>query len=434
MKYTSSGCPMAVEIEFLKHQEDLFFNDTPVKGLYCGRGSGKSFWMENSSALDLAQGLRCLYFCQTNSVMESNFLPEIKETLERWGFHPKVNEKKHTIKIEESDGVLFYFSYENYENARGATRIRNIYFDEIALAPSPALLFSAVAPCMRDSGGKTGIRFASTPKKGSEWDKWVKSSVPEKFVIYNVTMDDNPKASEEEKKLIKSLINDPNFYRQEINGEILDDDLDFCVIREHEFPSLEKGRCGFVSLGIDCAGDGRDNFEFVCSDDSGMVEKVETNEADVLKQMSIVRKLVNTYSVKQIAIDTTGGFGNGLRDLCKLAFPNIDIQGINFGQSAENSKDYANARAEMYFVTADAIRGGFYVGDEKIKEELRHTTFNVNHSGKTILDPKESIKALIGRSPDSSDALCLSLYKRKQVNNIVDARSVADAFLRAFGH
>lgn len=425
---------MAIEIEFLEHQERLFFNDCPVKGLYCGRGSGKSFWMQNSSALDLAQGLRCLYFCQTNAVMEGNFIPEIKDTLERWGFHPKVNEKKHTIRIEESDGVIFYYSYENYENARGATKIRNIYFDEIALAPSPSLLFSAVAPCMRDSGGKTGIRFASTPKKGSEWDKWVKSELPKKYVIWDVTMDDNPKASEEEKQLIKSLINDPNFYRQEILGEILDDELDFCVIREYEFPKLEKARLGFVSLGIDCAGDGRDNFEFVCSDDSGMIDKVETNEADVLKQMSIVRMLVNKYDVKQIVIDTTGGFGNGLRDLCKTAFPNIDVVGVNFGQSAIDNKNYANARAEMYFVIADAIRAGFYVGDEKAKEELRHTTFNVNNSGKTILDPKEQIKTLLGRSPDTSDALCLSVYLRNQVNNMVDAREVANAFLRAFGH
>lgn len=425
---------MAIEIEFLEHQERLFFNDCPVKGLYCGRGSGKSFWMQNSSALDLAQGLRCLYFCQTNAVMEGNFIPEIKATLEKWGFHPKVNEKKHTIKIDENDGVIFYYSYENYENARGATKIRNIYFDEIALAPSPSLLFSAVAPCMRDSGGKTGLRFASTPKKGSEWDKWVKSSVPEKYVIWNVTMDDNPKASEEEKALIKSLITDPNFYRQEINGEILDDDLDFCVIRESEFPKTARANSGFVSLGIDCAGDGRDNFEFVCSDDSGIVEKVETREADTLKQLSIVRMLVAKWDVKQIAIDTTGGFGNGLRDLCNMAFKNIDIQSINFGQSAEDNKNYANARAEMYFVCADAIRSGFYVDDEKIREEMRHTTFNVNNSGKTILDPKEQIKALIGRSPDSADALCLSLYKRKQVNNKVDARAVANAFLHAFGH
>jgi hypothetical protein len=133
-------------------------------------------------------------------------------------------------------------------------------------------------------------------------------------------------------------------------------------------------------------------------------------------------------------IDTTGGFGNGLRDLCVTSFPNIDVQGVNFGQAADDNKNYANARAEMYFVTADKIRTGFFVDDEKAKEELRHTTFNVNNSGKTILDPKEHIKSLIGRSPDTSDALCLSVYKREQVNKMVDASAVANAFLRAFGH
>jgi hypothetical protein len=126
--------------------------------------------MIKSSALDIIQGKRIIYFCQTNNVMETQFLPFIKETLVEWGYDVKVNEKKHVISVG-GKGCLFYYSYENYENSRGATKILKIYFDEIALAPKPSLLFAAVAPCMRDSGGRTELIFASTPKKGTEWDK-----------------------------------------------------------------------------------------------------------------------------------------------------------------------------------------------------------------------------------------------------------------------
>lgn len=427
-----------INIGFLPHQDRLYFNNSRIKGLYCGRGAGKSFYMITSAAIDLVQGLRCLYFCQTNSVMEGQFLPFIIETLENWGFNPKVNEKKHIISLPNG-GRLFYFSYENYKKSRGATKIRKIYFDEIALAPKPTLLFSAVAPCMRDSGGITELIFASTPNKGSEWDKWVKSPKPEKFVITGVTMDDNPKASEEEKQLIKDLISvDPNFLRQEFFGEILDDDLEFCVLHTEDFPQFQQCRKGFVTIGADCAGEGRDKFIFSAIDDSGILELAETTKADVQTQFSIVRELVHKYEAVQIVIDNTGGFGKGLYDLCKRAFlvrgREVEVIGVNFGESAQDKKSYANARAEMYFEFADGVKNGFYVSSEEAREEFTHTTYMKTKTGKIQLVEKDEIKALIGRSPDTADSLCLAWYKRKEYAGHADARQVAGAFLKAFGH
>lgn len=426
-----------IDIEFLPHQEELFFNENRIKGLYCGRGAGKSFYMIQSAALDIVSGLRVLYFCQTNNVMETQFLPFIRETLEGWGFEVSVNEKKHVISVG-GKGKLFYYSYENYQKARGATKIRKIYFDEIAMGPRPVLLFSAVAPCLRDSGGKTELIFASTPNKGSEWDKWVKAPEPKKFVITGVTMDDNPRASEEEKELIKALVNDPNFYRQEILGEILDEDLQFCVIKSEDFPTKRQARRGFVSIGADCAGEGRDKFVFKAVDEAGEIEKMETTKADVQAQFSIVRHLVHKYGALQITIDNTGGFGKGLYDLCKGAFVRdgyeVDVQGINFGEGAEDKKSYANARAEMYFRLAECIREGAFVEDEEAREELKFTTYDKTKSGKVILTPKEEIKALIGRSPDSADALALAYYKRAEIAKHADAQAVGAAFLRAQGY
>ena len=425
-------------VNLLPHQYNLFVNKTRIKGMYCGRGAGKTHYMINSAAIDVAKGLRVLYFCQTNSVMEGQFLPFIVETLENWGFPVKVNEKKHIISVGNS-GKIFYFSYENYKKSRGATKIRKIYFDEIALAPKPTLLFSAVAPCMRDSGGITELIFASTPNKGSEWDKWVKSPKPEKFVITGVTMDDNPKASEEEKQLIKDLISgDPNFLRQEFYGEILNDDLEFCVLHSDDFPQFQQSRKGFVSIGCDCAGEGRDKFIFSAIDESGIIELVETTKADTQTQFSIVRELVHKYDALQIVIDNTGGFGKGLFDLCKRAFivrgREVEVIGVNFGEAAEDKKSYANARAEMYFEFADAVKNGFYVSSEAAREEFTHTTYLKTKTGKIQLIEKDEIKALIGRSPDTADSLCLAWYKRKNIKAHADARQVAAAFLKAFGH
>ena len=97
---------------------------------------------------------------------------------------------------------------------------------------------------------------------------------------------------------------------------------------------------------------------------------------------------------------------------------NIEVNGINFAQKATNENVYLNARAEMYFNLADKIREGFYIDDDKIKEELQYTTYQINGSGKTLLCPKANIKELIGRSPDTSDALALSLYDIKPLFDI----------------
>lgn len=101
-------------------------------------------------------------------------------------------------------------------------------------------------------------------------------------------------------------------------------------------------------------------------------------------------------------------FGNGLYDMINHN-KNIEINAINFSQKAKK-EEYVNARAEMYFNLAEKIKTGFYIDDERIKEELQYTTYQINGSGKTQLCPKSNIKELIGRSPDTSDALALSLY------------------------
>jgi hypothetical protein len=151
-----------------------------------------------------------------------------------------------------------------------------------------------------------------------------------------------------------------------------------------------------------------------------------------------VRNLVHKYGARQINIDTTGGFGNGLYDMCNRSFIvdgyEVEVIGTNFGQSAEDNKAYANARAEMYFRLGDRIRGGFYIDNEKAREELKHTTYDVTSAGKIQLVKKEEIKALIGRSPDTADAIALAVYKRGDVAKHADATAVANAFLRAFGH
>ena len=117
------------------------------------------------------------------------------------------------------------------------------------------------------------------------------------------------------------------------------------------------------------------------------------------------------------------GFGNGLADMLKHNVNNIIVNGINFAQKPID-ENYLNARAEMYFNLTEKIRTGFYIDDDKVKEELQYTTYQINGSGKTLLCPKSNIKELIGRSPDTSDALALSLYDSTPISDITPQQSL----------
>ena len=83
---------------------------------------------------------------------------------------------------------------------------------------------------------------------------------------------------------------------------------------------------------------------------------------------------------------------------------------VNFGQAAIDSQRYANIRAEMYFTLAEMLKnGGALPDDPNLKSELSVTEYKFTSAGKIILQPKEEIKEMTGRSPDRADAVALTV-------------------------
>ena len=409
------------EVSLLPWQLQLMTSDARVAGLYTARGAGKTFYLSVEAMVSLVNQERCIIFAQTHGALIMNIFAAIMKRCEENGIPAEFNEGKKIITYGK--GIIFGFSYENVDAVRGATEIHKLLLDEIATAP--ANLLSVAAPCLRGVGGSK-IRFASTPRKGSYWDRQIKET-PEWFVITGIKMTDNTKLSKEDFDLMQSAIKDENQYRQEVLGEILDDDIKFCVISNKDYPLLNKGQSGIRKMGIDCSGSGDDYNVFVVSDDNCILEIYKEQKCDTYKQFAIAKDLIGKWDVKMVNIDTTGGFGNGLYDMLRLGYPKVCINGINFGQKSK-SDSYANARAEMYFEMADKVRNGFYVGntgdEATIREELSFTSYNVNSTGKTILVKKEAIKEILGHSPDTTDAFVLSLYEPSKVPNISPSESL----------
>ena len=395
----------------LPHQSRAKDSKKQISGIVGGRGCGKSIFLSAMALLEIIQGGRLVLLAQNYKSLRLNLFTEVVKRFRECGLEPIVNYGEMSIAFGE--GVLYGFSYENVDSVRGLSEISMLMLDELALAP--ANLFETATPCLRGAKRKTRILYATSPKKGSIWNKWFKDTTVDKD-MFTATMLDNTELSQEEIELQKKTIKDMNAYRQEILGEILDDDVEFCIIAKADYPKvrrfteLDKRIC---KLGIDLSGFGADDNVFIVTDQDEILEKIKIKVADTFELYNTAKELISRYRIRDVSLDCTGGFGNGLYDMLKQD-KSITVNPINFGSSAIENTKYANKRAEMYMTAMDKIRNGFYIEDDDIKNELSYMSYKINGSGKTQLESKSLVKELLGHSPDSADALVLSMYDTEE--------------------
>lgn len=389
-------------VKLLPHQLQLLQSSCKTAGIVGGRGSGKSVILAILAMKEIIAGSKVLIFGANYKTLSLTLFKEIIEQFRNIGLEPRVNRGEMSIKY--GDGELYGLTYENVDAARGFTKVHLLLLDELCLAPAD--LLETVAPALRGCETPSIIRFATSPRKGTVWNKWFED---EDIELIRATMMDNKFLKKEDIELQKKTIKDANAYRQEILGEILDDTVDFCIISPNDYPLNKQIPKGEKTLGIDLSGYGADENIFVVSDESSIVEIVRIQIADTFKQYNIAKELIQKHNIKLVNLDASGGFGWGLTDMLKK--DNINVTTINFGQAAKEKEKYANIRAEMYMNAVQKIRDGFYVDNEELKQELAYTSYKITNSGKTMLEPKSTVKELLGHSPDIADAFVLSLYK-----------------------
>lgn len=133
--------------------------------------------------------------------------------------------------------------------------------------------------------------------------------------------------------------------------------------------------------------------------------------------MKVMRNVTSTVGAGQVArtwadwnvdacfIDNTGGYGAGWIDqLIELKRTPI---GVGFAEKAIDPR-YFNRRAEMYFLGTEWVkRGGCLPDDPELLEELSSITYTFKGDA-MLLEPKDVIKARLGRSCDKSDGWALT--------------------------
>ena len=139
------------------------------------------------------------------------------------------------------------------------------------------------------------------------------------------------------------------------------------------------------------------------------IEKHQTLKEEFLAAQ--VKRVKSKFKTTREFIDITGGYGETtLLILKKLGV--YSAVGISFGKKALKEHAYANKRAEMWWELKGAIEDEKHPldlpEDDNLIQELESMLYKFDKKDRILMFSKELLIAIIGRSPDTSDALCLT--------------------------
>jgi len=216
--------------------------------------------------------------------------------------------------------------------------------------------------------------------------------------------------------------------------------------RAEELARSLKGRDRKAkSMGVDVA-EGGDSTVWTVIDELGIIEQYseKTPNTAVIPNRTLALAQLYSLSPNQIVFDRGGG-GKQHADLMKSkGFP---VRTVGFGEAADSpnkfrsgmrSKEsrkkeyedkytYKNRRAEMYgilryeYLDPDAYETGFAIPDKltELRRQLAPLPLLFDGEGRLYLPPKdrrtknsneETLKDMLGCSPDEADSLVLAVY------------------------
>lgn len=400
---------MEKHYKLVSHQKRFLLSDKQTVVLNCGRSSGKTFIASLIAALRVKEGKRLLVWAQDLIRLEQNLLKEIAARLDEMKISYRRNFNTHMITC--GNGVIYGLSYENIEACRGFTEISIAICDEIAL--SPPNFFGTMSFCMRGKGITPKIYCMTTPRVGSWWNDFVRKADPDKIEVINANMMsllDKGIITQGTVDLVKSTCLDENILRQELYGELIEDNSTGVLFSSNLLNSapkfMHRNNNGYA-IGIDCSGLGKDSNVIVVRNQNEILDIVEKIVASNSELCSTVRGLIMTHgkaNLSHVAIDEA--YGLDLHE--RLSDSGINATIVPFG-GKPNNQAYANRRAEMYINMKKGIEEYGLKGiTDELYRELQATKYILNKNGKVQIVPKDEIKLNIGRSPDIADALALT--------------------------
>ena len=175
-----------------------------------------------------------------------------------------------------------------------------------------------------------------------------------------------------------------------------------------------KEAMGPKGLGVDVARFGADKTVFTFMHGAKVVEIQSFQGKDTMKTVGKTIQMMYKYDIpaKCVCIDDCG-VGGGVTD--RLHEEGHMIQPINAGNTADDSEQFFNKSAEMYW----DMRKKFEVediqipNDENIIAQLPGRKYSLTSTGKIKIETKDEMKKRGLKSPDHTDSLVLAIHGQK---------------------
>jgi len=326
----------------------------------------------------------------------------------------KVNQSELYVELpsrhQDSPGARIYVMGADYPDALRGMYLDGVVLDEYAQIKSN-LYGEIIVPALSDRNGFA--YFVGTPKGQNQfYDRYLKALKDDRYFVCRYRVDETNVLTEQQIEDMKKEMTDI-----EIRQELLCDFtasasnvvITIDLVTEAAARNVTQDQVQGLPLimAVDVARFGDDDTFITFRQGLWCDKQTKLHGLNTMEVASVIANQANHRKPDGIIIDG-GAMGAGVIDrLRQMGFENVFE--VNFAGAAIDKERYANIRAEIYFALAEWMRqGGSIPDDTDLKTELTVTEYKFTPGGKIILQPKEEIKELTGRSPDRADSLALT--------------------------
>lgn len=121
--------------------------------------------------------------------------------------------------------------------------------------------------------------------------------------------------------------------------------------------------------------------------------------------LDATRAAQETAHTVRVVVDDAG-LGGGVTD--RLRELGVRVEAFNGAQSANDPDLYPNRRSEAWFAFAEHLPTVDLDTDEQLAADLVAPRYSLDSNGRRAVEPKDTTKRRLGRSPDRADAVLMA--------------------------
>jgi len=393
-----------------------------------GAGGGKSWFLCAALVSECLRykGIRALLGRSQLSVLKSTTLNTLFEVCEQWNLttpkHYKYNAHTNIISFYNGSEIylkdLFQYPADRNFDSLGSLELTLAAIDECNQITEKAkqIVSSRIRYKLDEYGLIPKLLLTCNPSKNWTYTDFYRMAknkeLPKHRKFIQALVDDNENISKHYKEQLSKL--DKLSKERLLFGNWEYDATDDSLIDYDAIVSLfnNKGVEGAKYISCDVARFGSDKTVIMYWEGL-QIKKIRTLLKSAINDVvDEVRAIQQEYQVplRNIVIDEDG-VGGGAKDFLRC-------QGFVNNSKALRKENYQNLKTQCFYTLAKKINEG-QIGincpdisiKECIIEELEQVrTKNQDKDAKLQIVPKDTIKALIGRSPDYADALAMRMY------------------------